>query len=60
MLLCLKIEPYKIVEAVNRWIVKNNCVCAKEKKQVILNKENKNEFCVLQSLLCQFLYVYFV
>lgn len=60
MLISLKIEPYKIIESVNRWVQKNNQVCSREKKVQELNKINKADYACLQSLTCQFVYVFFL
>lgn len=52
-----QLEPSQVMEAVNRWIEEREIYSVKDKKTLLLNEKNKQQ-ATLQSLVCQFVYLY--
>jgi hypothetical protein len=57
LLISLQVEPHAVIDAVNRWISTYNYIPIKEKRTIDFNAEQK-EKATLQSLICQFVYMY--
>jgi len=53
----MQVDPHEVIDAVNKWISTKKYDVQKEKKTVELGSDLKNK-ATLQSLICQFVYMY--